>query len=323
MVKGNTYPKMGLGLTFKFKVLPKKNDNPVLFEKSSVHVYAQQQKLIEDRYYGLSDQVRDSVEIDNGGINCNLSVESGLKCRVPSSSGNDARPFKTMWSSSDDPIIEMTHLAYNGLYALTKSGQLLFIAQWKGEVVPPKRLHEDLKFLPNRNGRYFINARSMKACLKTDEREIYCAEASALEHDSQIYGLINHNQPLLSRIEKSTFDVDEVAFGGRHFCFLSSEGEVWCKGDNGCGQITGRHDGKQVFDKLERIDFLKNKAQQVFAHAGGTCALLIDGSVQCWGLGASVIRTRILPDASYHHSFSWAHGFRPWRVCEGGAEKGI
>lgn len=128
---------------------------------------------------------------------------------------------------------------------------------------------------------------------------------------------------MLSKVETPSFDVVEVAFGGRHFCFLSTEGEVWCKGDNACGQITGRHDGKQNIDKLEKIDFLKNKAHQIFAHAAGTCALLIDGTVQCWGLGASVIRTRILPDSVYKRSLSWVHGFRPWRVCEGGALNGL
>src|SRR5690606_19790883 len=132
----------------------------------------------------------------------------------------------------------MTSLVYDGLYAMTMSGKLLHITTNESGVAPPKVLHGNIKFLPNRHGRYFINTASHNACMKTDKREIYCEEISALQPGPKIGELTNFNQPLLSIVETSPFDVDEVAFGGRHFCFLSTDGEVWCKGDNGCGQIT-------------------------------------------------------------------------------------
>lgn len=314
---GGAQPKMGLGPTFKFKALPEKNDLSPL-RKCSVKVHAQENQLLEDRYYGVPAQARDYVPIDKDCIDCNLSVSEGLKCRVKCWN-DEGGTFKTVWHSSD-PIVEMSRLTYSGLYAVTKSGQLLFIERDKKDALLPKVLHENLTFLPNRQGRFFVNASSIYACMKTDHREIYCA---GIKPGSHAYGLTNHNHPMLSKIEMTSFDVEEVAFGGRHFCLLSEDGDVWCKGENGCGQITGRHDGRQTIDKLERVDFLKNKAQQLFAHAGGTCALLIDGKVQCWGLGASVVRTRLLSDSVYNRSLSWLHGFRPWRICEGGAENGL
>lgn len=119
------------------------------------------------------------------------------------------------------------------------------------------------------------------------------------------------------------FRADEIAFSSRHTCILSDLGEVWCMGDNSCGQITGRHDGIQHTKDLLKADFLAGPTKQLFAYPGGTCALLIDGGLQCFGLGASVLRKRLRPDEDYIRSYSWVHGFRPENICLGGAENGV
>lgn len=108
---GDMLPIKGLGPTFKFKELAVSNDFP-LIEKASVLVHVQGDQLIEDRYYGISTQARDSVEIDKESINCNLAISSGLRCRVNSSLKVEPGPFKTVWHSfdsycrNDSPLIQ-------------------------------------------------------------------------------------------------------------------------------------------------------------------------------------------------------------------------
>jgi|GEM_PF-4328231 len=314
---------MGLGLSLKFYTDLKDNQD-LRLEKSSVTLRVEGNRLFEDRYYGVYEKEVTTVKmLDGNCLECHFTVNEGLKCRI-NCYLNEPGEFKTVWHDRENPIVELTHLLHDGIYAMTKSGQLLHINRYRDQKgLQPKRLHNDITFVRNTQGRYFINAPSNLTCMKTKERDIYCAEKSALANGSKIYGLTSQTQPLLAKVDQPSFDVEEVAFGGRHYCFLAANGDVWCKGDNSCGQITGRHDKKQFIEKLERVEILDNKAKQLFAHASGTCALLIDGRVQCFGLGASVKRTRILDDEAYRSSFSWVEGFRPWRVCEGGAEYGL
>jgi len=77
--------------------------------------------------------------------------------------------------------------------------------------------------------------------------------------------------------------VESVTTGGRDACALVRNGGVWCWGGNGNGQLgdgttTDRHTPVAV-------QGLPLKAAQVAAAGTHTCALLIDGSVWCWGSG--------------------------------------
>lgn len=193
---------------------------------------------------------------------------------------------------------------------MTNSGKLLNIGRERQKIAPIKVIDEHEKFIKNNKGRCFINANSNSACLQSKELDIHCE--------------IFDTRAGLERLKvKPNFRTEEVAFSNRHTCLLSDTGDVWCNGDNSCGQITGRHDGVQRFEELHKVDFLLGPAKQLFAYPGGTCALLKDGRVQCFGLGASVIRKRLLPDEIYSHSFAWYRGFRPENICLGGAESGI
>ncbi len=322
-VDGEAPKKMGLGISQGFHAERLEGNVPWL-EKGSLTWNIVGTHLKENRYYSAPDNITEKILIRNKDIlECFISLSQGLQCRVHYDNSNTKNPLTTVWNNEEDPVIEITNRSYPGMYAVTKSARLLYFKRFKTKIVALKILHSDLSFVPNSQGRYFINSPSNDVCMKTDKGKIYCSEDSALSPGPKTSEHKNPVHPMLLEIAHPSFEVEEVAFGGRHFCFLSSEGELWCKGDNGCGQVTGRHDGKQIVDDFLKINFLANKVKQVFAHASGTCALLIDERVQCYGLGASVIRKRIQNDRFYIDSFSWGNGFRPRQVCMGGAEYGI
>ena len=79
--------------------------------------------------------------------------------------------------------------------------------------------------------------------------------------------------------------VDQVSTGGRHACALENQGEVLCWGSNSNGQLG---DGT-TSDRLKAVPVtgLPTKAVQVEAGGRHTCALLIDGTVWCWGKGGN------------------------------------
>lgn len=72
-----------------------------------------------------------------------------------------------------------------------------------------------------------------------------------------------------------------VSAGGGHTCVLTVDGGVKCWGDNRFGQLG---DGSNVSrNKPVDVAGLGAGAESVSAGKSHTCALLTDGSVQCWG----------------------------------------
>jgi alpha-tubulin suppressor-like RCC1 family protein len=74
----------------------------------------------------------------------------------------------------------------------------------------------------------------------------------------------------------------------RHTCAVLASGEVKCWGDNSYGQLglgdtTTRGDSPdEMGTNLPAVD-LRGPAVAVSAGGGHTCALLVDGTVKCWG----------------------------------------
>jgi alpha-tubulin suppressor-like RCC1 family protein len=72
-----------------------------------------------------------------------------------------------------------------------------------------------------------------------------------------------------------------IAAGGLHTCALISDGSVQCWGDNSNGELG---DGGTTPSSIPvLVTGLSNTATAIAAGFDHTCALLIDGSVQCWG----------------------------------------
>lgn len=315
------YDFPGLGLDQEIFESKKSIDEYI--NKSSMIWEQDGDNLVIDYYYENPLEKKTTAFLHHLYTDCRYQIADGFSCRRGEDRPRPPGKWFTIWHDLKDPVVEMSTGSYYGIYAITKGGKLIAVEKEDfGEVIYAF-LHDDLKFIKNSENRYFINAPSNYLCMQTADKTVYCSEQNVLEYGSGQYGVVNNKYPMLAKVATLDFFVKEVAFGGRHFCFLAENRDVWCQGDNGCGQITGRHDEEQIIKKPRKINFLDNKVRSITAHAAGNCALLVDGRVQCWGLGASVIREKLLEDKAYSKSFSWFHGYRPWQICLGGAENGI
>jgi alpha-tubulin suppressor-like RCC1 family protein len=76
--------------------------------------------------------------------------------------------------------------------------------------------------------------------------------------------------------------VSQVSAGGEHTCALDLDGEVWCWGFNGYGQL-GQGSPSLTPGLTPQRVFPQLAATAIDAGAANTCALLVGGSVGCWG----------------------------------------
>lgn len=88
----------------------------------------------------------------------------------------------------------------------------------------------------------------------------------------------------------SGVSVNAISVGGYHTCALLSDGKIKCWGRNGNGQLgLGNIDSwgakpGEMGDSLPAVDLGPGfTATAVHCGAHHTCALLLDGSVKCWG----------------------------------------
>lgn len=72
-----------------------------------------------------------------------------------------------------------------------------------------------------------------------------------------------------------------LAAGDYHTCAIDRNGEVWCWGDNGRDQAQPE-DGPAEVPEPQRVDLTRN-ASALAAGEAHTCAVMVDGSVECWG----------------------------------------
>jgi alpha-tubulin suppressor-like RCC1 family protein len=86
-------------------------------------------------------------------------------------------------------------------------------------------------------------------------------------------------------------DIKDIAVGAGHACALTNPGGVLCWGANYWGQLgNGSFTGPQTCDTVAcsttpvQVSGLLTGVQQITAGASHSCALLLDGSIQCWGL---------------------------------------
>jgi alpha-tubulin suppressor-like RCC1 family protein len=83
-----------------------------------------------------------------------------------------------------------------------------------------------------------------------------------------------------------------IAAGGFHSCALLDDASIKCWGANFAGQLGLRDDADrgdspgEMGDALPAVDLGTGRTAVAVAGGAGTCALLDDASVKCWGPGA-------------------------------------
>jgi len=100
-------------------------------------------------------------------------------------------------------------------------------------------------------------------------------------NDSGQLGDGTYSSSSTARLVDGLTGVAAVSGGGAHTCAVLSDGTVRCWGENRYGQVGDGMTGTTVTTPVEVVGM--TGAVDVSAGWGHTCALLADGSVQCWG----------------------------------------
>lgn len=95
---------------------------------------------------------------------------------------------------------------------------------------------------------------------------------------------------VLTPYVQPTANVMSVSIGGSHLCYLADPdanpadgGDVWCSGSNNAGQIG---DGTTT-NKYAPVKVISGGAKSIALSGSLSCALMVDGTVVCWGDGFS------------------------------------
>lgn len=104
------------------------------------------------------------------------------------------------------------------------------------------------------------------------------------------------NVPLLVRTFHGA--ATQLAGGHSHTCALLDDGSVQCWGNNRSGQLGNSDDSDSPTPKA--VTGLVDKVAQITAGSFHTCALLVNGAVQCWGRNsAGQLGTGNFDDGTY------------------------
>ena len=274
---------LGLGPSFIFnKADEKEEKSQHWFTKQSMQLTYQSGQIMRD-YNDLAKKgPSDTVAIDDirDLMECRLSATSEFACYVPDSNNDNAKtPEKILWQDEQNPIVEISTTSYPGVYFFSQDGSLWYFNRERTEVSDLARANAGMRFLKNHHGRYFIQSRRNEVCLQRDNLAIYCYEHNEL---GSFVGDGSEGGPDLKKIIDLDFKVDEVAYSGHHACFLAESGELFCKGSNTCGQITGRHDQEQnlpsqkkwIFWRVPLRKFLPMPVEHARSYAMDACSAL-------------------------------------------------
>ena len=104
------------------------------------------------------------------------------------------------------------------------------------------------------------------------------------------YGVTGHGNELTSTFANARVDLPEpaiqVSTSGEHSCAVTETGKLYCWGHNSTGQL-GYGNKEDIGDWESPASAgaveLASPVKQVSTGFGFTCALLVSGSVKCWG----------------------------------------
>ena len=92
-------------------------------------------------------------------------------------------------------------------------------------------------------------------------------------------------------------NVVQVSVGLDHTCAITDTGDAKCWGANHEGQV-GHRDSRDSYPNPADVYRMRSGATQILAGPRGTCALIIDGTVKCWGRAYRFSRIRDVVPAS-------------------------
>jgi alpha-tubulin suppressor-like RCC1 family protein len=121
-----------------------------------------------------------------------------------------------------------------------------------------------------------VSAGTYNSCALTVEGRLYCwgfdfVDTCPLEHYCIVF-------TVPTRVAASGPEWKAVSIGGQMGCALSTDDDVYCWGD-----YTKLGDGITTRSRAPVRAALSAKAVQVTAGFTETCALLVDGTIECWG----------------------------------------
>lgn len=93
------------------------------------------------------------------------------------------------------------------------------------------------------------------------------------------------DEPRVARTVPGITDAREVALFDGHACVLRAGGKVSCWGQNRYGQL-GIPAGSDILRSPVEVTALGAAAKAVAVGNGFSCALLVNGTVKCWGINA-------------------------------------
>ncbi|MEM1008783.1 MAG: hypothetical protein AAGJ35_07220, partial [Myxococcota bacterium] len=142
-------------------------------------------------------------------------------------------------------------------------------------------------------------------CVLLDDRHVYCWGSIIVKGLSvQGYGDLKERYvPPRQSLDFGGKRVSKIAMRDLHACARLEDGVLRCWGDNSFGQL-GYGDKKYRGTPGEDIDLSGDEARDVVSGSDYTCAILMDGSMRCWGrnlygqLGYPDLRERLKPDSS-------------------------
>lgn len=101
-----------------------------------------------------------------------------------------------------------------------------------------------------------------------------------------------HDSIVASGVDSGLDDADggeiaaSISAGNAFACVVTTDGKVWCWGDNSCGELGTAGEVPYVSATPLQVQGLPSAVTSVSAGGCGACAVTATGGVMCWGSGA-------------------------------------